>query len=74
MTSATALDDELDKLDKAKNGEQDSRKSENAILEDIGFRLEPKEVGGGDPGSDATGIHPLLVARDGSTLKGKKSL
>ena len=40
-------------------------------MEHVGFRLKFKGIHGGDSGSNATGLHPLLVARDGSTLREK---
>ena len=60
----------LDELDKTKNYKHGSNKSENTVLEDMGFRLESKEFHG-EKGSgwDAADFHPLLVARDSSTLK-----
>jgi len=64
LTSAAILDE----LDKAQNYEHDSGETENTILEDMGFRLEPKEVLGKGPGWDATDLHPFLVGCDSSTL------
>ena len=66
LTSAAILD-ELDKTENYKHG---SSEAEDTILEDMRFRLESKEFHG-EKGSgwDATDFHPLLVARDSSTLK-----
>jgi hypothetical protein len=59
----------LDELDKAKNYEHDSGEAEHTILKDMGFRQESKEIHGRGSEWDATGLNPLLVARDSSTLK-----
>jgi hypothetical protein len=59
----------LDELDQAKNDEHDTSEADNTILEDVGFKLESKEIHGRGFGWDATDFHPLLVACDGSTLK-----
>jgi hypothetical protein len=66
--TSTAIPDELDKT---KNHEHDSGKAENTILEDMGFRLESKELHGRKSKWDTAGLHPFLVARDSSTLKKK---
>ena len=57
-----------DELDKAKKHEHDSGNAKDNILEDLGFRLESKEIHGRASGWDAADVHPLLVAPDSSTL------
>ena len=59
----------LDELDKAKNYEHSSGEANDTILVDMGFRLESNEIHDRGSGWDATGLHPLLVARDSGTLK-----
>jgi len=66
----------FDELDKAENNEHDSGEADDTSfenmrfgLENIRLRLESKEIQGGGFGSEATGLHPFPVARDGSTLK-----
>ena len=59
----------LDELDKAKKHEHDSGEAEDTVLEDRGFRFESKEIYGSGSVWDAADLHPLLVARDSSTLK-----
>lgn len=59
----------LDELEKAENNEHGSAEAQDAVLKDVRFRLEFKETHGRDFGSDPTDLHPLPVARDGSTLE-----
>jgi len=64
LTSATILDE----LDKTKKYKHDSGKAKDTILEDMGFRLESKELHRRESIWDTAGLHPLLVACDSSTL------
>lgn len=59
----------LDELEEAKNYEHGSGEAEDTILQDMGFRLESKEIHGRGSGWDTTDLHPFLVGRDSSTLK-----
>ena len=58
-----------DKLEKTKKYEHDSGKAKDTILEDMGFGRESKEFHGRGSKWDTADLHPLLVARDSSTLK-----
>lgn len=59
-----------DELDKAKNHEHDTGEAEHTILEDMGFRLESKELHRRESGLYTADLHPLFVARDRSSLMG----